>query len=405
MIRVNARRLDLVNALLLVFVVALLVVALLKLDRIHDEDRRIEYGLLEAASGLAEKGLYEEAAAEYERYLTRAELTGAERERVYRALADLLKEDARDYRRALVAYTKLLALSPDHPEKEEIRKRIAECLARLGRTAEADRIVHQATRAATAEAELEKKVARIGEAFVTMKEFEERVARLPEPLRRPLADRETRLRMLHEVLQMEVVEREARALDLRNKREFAERVADMERLMLRQALLVEKVLSDVAVDDQAVKYFYEARQDMFRSPSAFAATAHFAADATAAVELVRLLSAGDPKAAQAAARVERIAPPVPAAELAAKIGAGYDLTPHLARAKSGDIAGPFDLKAGGQAVLRIDEVKPGALKPLEEVRPLVEARLLEEKQQAKLVEYFNKKFSEYGIRIYEEAFD
>lgn len=405
MIRVNERRLDLVNALLLVFSIAILVAVLLKLDRMHEEDRRVDYGLLEAASSLAEKGLYEEAAAEYERYLGRAELTDTDRKNVYLALGDLLLRDARDYRKALAAYAKLLALYPDLPVKAEINGKIAECLARLGRAAEADRLVREETKAGTGETALEKKVARIGDTFLNGREFEERVAKLPAPLRVPLADRDAKLRMLHEVLRMEVVEREARALDLRNRKEFSAQVADMEKLMLRQFLIMDKVLSDVKIDEQAVKYFYEARKDLFREPAAYAATVHFAPDATRAVEILRHLASGDGRAAEASSRVERIDPPVPAAELSARLKTGYDLTPHLSAAKEGQAAGPFDLADGSQAVIRIDAVRPGLLKPLEEVRPLVESRLLEEKQQAKLAEYFQRKFSEYGIRVYEEAFE
>jgi hypothetical protein len=203
---------------------------------------------------------------------------------------------------------------------------------------------------------------------------------------------------------MEVVEREARALDLRNKKEFAAQREDFEKLLLRQFLFTERVLAGVKIDEQAVKYYYEAKQDLFREPSAYAATIHFAADATAAVEIARHLAANDGRAAEAAARVEKVDKPVPAAEIAKRAGLPYDLAQALAGAKAGDAVGPLDAPQGA-VVIRVDEVKPGLLKPLEQVKPLVESRLMEEKQQEKLVEYFTTKFNEYGIKLYEEALE
>lgn len=396
------RRLDTLILGLLLAGIVVMIACYLKLERIQSDDRRFEFGALEVAATLAERGLYEESAREYERYLGRAELTDTERKNGLLALGDMLLNEGHDHRRALEAYTRLLGLYPDLPIKPEINQKIAECLARLGRTAEADRLVNRETAGGTGEAALAKKVAKIGEAFLTAREFEERVAKLPAPLRGPMTDRDGKLRMLYAVLQQEVVDREARALDLASKKEYIAQREAMEKLILRQFLLSDKVLSGVKVDEQTVKYFYEANKDRFRDPAKFRATVWFAANDTAAAELAGHLAAKDGREGEAAKRTETIDPPLSGAELAKRLRCPYDLAAPLDGKPSGAVAGPFE-SGDGPFVIRLDEVVHGALHPLEEVRTMVESKLLEEKQQTQLLEYFQKKFQEYGIKIYEEA--
>jgi hypothetical protein len=142
------------------------------------------------------EGLPEEAAAG-ERYLGRAELTDTERKNALLSLGDLSCATPRLPPRPR-RYTRLLALYPDLPIKPEVNAKIAECLARLGRAGEADRLVRKEHGGATAEAHREEGgPARRG---VHDREGVRGTRRAPPaPLRRPMKDRESRLAMLHAV--------------------------------------------------------------------------------------------------------------------------------------------------------------------------------------------------------------
>lgn len=393
------------------FTLALLVCALffcvaayLRLERLHSEDRRIDYGSLQAAAALMEKQLFQEAADEFSHYLGRADLPDSERRRVMLSLAHLLAEKAEDWRGALAVLTRMEALWPNLPEKDEINKLSAVCLARLGRSLEADRLVREDTTGGTGETKLDKPVARIGEEFMNRDRFEKLATELPRAFRISLENREQRLQALQQVLQQMVIRKEAEALDLDNKPEYITQRKEMETLLLRQHLLVDRVLSHVNVDAQAEKYYYEAHADDYRAPGSYKARVWTFADDTAAVEFDNRLNRKEPGAEATVAAPLIVDEAVAARELGKRLNLPYDLTPLLKGKVSGERVGPLKTPRG-TVIIRLDEVVPGALPPLDQVRDLVRSRLLEEKQQTELGNWFQKKFEEYKIRIYEESLD
>ena len=144
----------------------------------------------ELANAFYNRGLYRQAIAEYERYLSQAKLDAASRANLYIAVADIYFERQQDYANALAWYMRVKHLTPESPMVDTANKKIIACLERLDRPADAQQALKEATSVdpeALPESKPGEVVAMIGERQITTGDLDamirRQLARLPAEMR------------------------------------------------------------------------------------------------------------------------------------------------------------------------------------------------------------------------------
>lgn len=222
----------------------------------------------EYVGALVENQLYDEAAAEYERLLAAPDLDDNQRANLCLIVADMYKDEAHDYAKALTYYLRLKHLHPKSKLADEVGPQVVECLERLGRSLDA-----QIELAAQTELEPGKTkgapegkavVARIGQREITYDDLEKEIRKLPDYLRSQFDAPEKKLEFLQSYLATELMYDKAKRLNLDKNPEIVEGAFQVKKSMMVQKLLEQEVQSAVKVTPEEVKLYYEAHKERYR---------------------------------------------------------------------------------------------------------------------------------------------
>lgn len=212
---------------------------------------------------LRENGLYEAAIAEYEKILALDGIDDATRGSVSYLIGRLYFENVGDYEQAAAYYVKAKALNPDGDYVAEASKNLVTALERSGNTIDARRQLQQLTSvAAEPEDAKDVEIARIGDSPVWLSQLDDAIEMLPgEAQEQYLSSREAKVAFMHQYVSAELLYHAALREGYDNDREIKRRMREVNRQMLVEKYVMEKVLPQIKIDTVDVRNFYLANKD------------------------------------------------------------------------------------------------------------------------------------------------
>ena len=217
----------------------------------------------ELANAYYNRGLYRQAIAEYERYLSHATLDAASRANLYIVVADIYFERQQDYANALAWYMRVKHLTPGSPMVDTANKKIIACLERLDRPVDAQQALKEAASVipeAVPESRPGEVVAVIGQKQITTGDLDHlirrQMARLPAGLRSREVTRAERLNFLRQYIMVELLYNTARRRNLGEDPEILAEAFEMKKILMANRVQEEEIREDVRVTAADVELYY-----------------------------------------------------------------------------------------------------------------------------------------------------
>jgi tetratricopeptide (TPR) repeat protein len=216
------------------------------------------------ASQLEEKGLYDEAALEYEAALETPGLSPAKRSNLYYILGNLHYEKKKDYEKALANFIRAKHYNPQSPELQKITEKTVVCLERIGRSLDARNVLSDATYLAGEETRefTGKTVAQIGDRKITMGELNNEIQKLPPETQKKLGrDDKEKLEFLRQYVQKELLYNMAKRSGFDKDQEIRQQMEDLEKMLLVQKVYQTNVTDKISVTPDEVRLYFKAHKD------------------------------------------------------------------------------------------------------------------------------------------------
>lgn len=251
-----------------------------------------------------------------------------------------------------------------------------------------------------------KVVAEIDGDKITLKEFNKELDKIPVELKMLVATEVGKRNYLDRLIMKKLLLKEAKKEKIEKEKEFQERLTEIREQLLIEMLLKKKLLTEVKIDENEMRQYYEAHKEEFKKPQEIN-TRHILVKT---VEEARQIQ-------------EKLARGEDFVELAKK----YSIDPN-AKTTGGEIGfhpkgtlvpeyeeEAFKLKRVGQIsgivksrfgyhIIRLEGIKPSAYAPYEEVKELIRQRLIQERQGKLLENYLAELKKNAKIKINEEVF-
>jgi parvulin-like peptidyl-prolyl isomerase len=383
------------------------------------------------ATKLAQRNLYQQAAATWRDYLTRAEPAGPERARIYFQMGTLL-EKAGLYGEAIEQYYRSEAVADVGELRSELNAHVKDCFEKLGEFSALRYEVMDRTSLDSAQPAGGKVVAEIGadkiteaqldarieesienqlapmKAFMTPEQLGEQKKKALEQFRNPQAKQE----FLQNWLAEEILYRQALQEDLGQKPEVKRLVHELTRGALSQQLMSEQLASKINITDTDLQTYYTANKDKYVEPT-WAKISHILVnDETRANELLKRIKDGADFAAVAKEASEdkatkdnggRIDDEVLKGTRVPGIGDANDINAAVFAATAPAVLDKAFKTDKGWEIIRVDEKQSERQKTFDEVRPQVTRELLRRKSEEVQREYIKEMMDKHKVIIHTSA--
>jgi peptidyl-prolyl cis-trans isomerase C len=384
------------------------------------------------AAKLAQRNLYQQAAAAWQDYLTQASLDGPQRARIQFQIGTLLEKGGL-YADAIEHYYRSETAGVVKELGPQINAHVKECFEKLGKFSALryelmDRTSLNAAQPAggqvvaeigaekITEAELD---ARIEEgienqlepmkAFMTPEQLNEQKKRALEQSRSPQAKQQ----FLQGWLAEEILYRQALQEKLGDKPEVQRVVHDLTRQALSQQLMNEQLASKIHITDSDIETYYAAHQDKYVEPEQAKISHILVAEEGQANDLLQRLREGGDFAALAREFSQdqaskgndgRIPDAVVKGTYVAGIGDANDLNAAVLAAQPPVVLDkPFKTDKGWE-IVKVEEKTPQRQKGFDEVRQQVAMQLLRQKREEVQREYIREMMDKHQVVIHTSAF-
>jgi len=383
------------------------------------------------ASKLAQRSLYQQAAATWRDYLAAAKLTDTEQARIHFQIGALL-EKAGLYADAVEQYYRSEAAAGLEELRTQINAHVKDCFERLGEFSALRYEVMDRTSFPPSEAAGGKIVAEIGaekiteaqldarieesiesqlapmKAFLTPEQLNEQKKRALEQFRNPKSKQE----FLQSWLAEEILYRQALQDELSEKPEVKRLVHELMRGALSRQLLSEQIASKVNITDTDLQTYYAANKDKYVEPARARISHILVADQERANELLKRVQDGAGFAELAKESSEdkatkdnggRIAEEVLKGAPVPGIGDANDLnTAIFAAGAPAVLDKPFRTDKGWE-IVKVEEKHPERQKGFEEVRQQVMMELLRRKSEDVQRQYIKEMMDKQKVIIHTSA--
>lgn len=382
----------------------------------------------ELASKLAQRNLYEQAAAAWQDYLVTAGLTGPERARIDFQIGVLLQK-AGQYGRAIDHFYRSEAAAQVSELSPQINAHVKECFENLGEFSALRYELMDRTSLNPSQAAGGKVVAEIGaekitesqldalieeniesqlaamKSFMTPEQFNEQKKRALEQSRSPQAKQE----FLQSWLAQEILYRQALQEELGEKPEVKRLMHELTRGALSQQLMNEQLASRIHVTDTDVQTYYTANKDRYVEPERAKIRHIRVGDEERAkavlngvkqgqdfVELAKMSSEDESTKSNGGLIQDEIVK----GSAIPGIGDSNEINAAIFAAKApAVIEMPFKTDKGWE-VIKVEEKKPSRQMSFDEVRQQVMMQLLRQKREDVQREYIREMMDKHGVIIH-----
>lgn len=380
------------------------------------------------ASKLAQRNLYQQAAAAWQDYLASAKLAGPEQARIQFQVGTLLEKGG-FYADAIERYYRSEAAGTVKELQADLNAHIKECFEKLGKFSALRYEVMDRTSLSSSQPAGGKVVAEIGAEKITEAQLdaqiEDSIENQLEPMRAFMTpeqlgeqkkraleqsrDPKTRQDFLQGWLAQEILYRQALEDKLSDKPEVQRVVHDLTRQALSQQLMNEQLASKIHVTDSDLQTYYAANKDKYVEPERAKISHILVKEEGQANDLLKRLKDGADFAALAKessqdeatkANGGRIAEDVLKGSHVPGIGDANDINAGVFAANAPSLLEkPFKTDKGWE-VIKVEEKHPQRQLSFDEVRQQVTMQLLRQKREDVQREYIREMMDKHGVIIH-----
>ena len=210
--------------------------------------------------------LFEAAIGEYEEYLQNYDVTDEKRANIYYTIANIYFERIHDYNKALEYYYRVKFLYPESPLQSETGKRIVNCLERLQRSQDAERILQKETSLKPDQSPEHKPgeiIAKIGDQKITQGDLDFEISLLPPYLQVQLKENAQKLEYLQQLIAEQLLYDSAKRQGLENDKDIIEGTFRAKRKLMAQRILNAELEKKVNIQQADVELYYKANKDKY----------------------------------------------------------------------------------------------------------------------------------------------
>lgn len=202
------------------------------------------------------------AVAEYEKILAYDGVSDAERGSVNYLIARIYYDNLKDYQNAAAYYIRAKEYDPNGSFVAEASKNLVASLEKLGNVIDARRNLDAATNIDSKPADKnDVVVARVGGRDIWMSEIQNQIALLPPEVQSRLANREAKQQFVHQYVGAELLYNAAVREDYLAKPEIQKQREQLEKRLVVDRFVSEKVMPGIKIDTADIRNFYLANKD------------------------------------------------------------------------------------------------------------------------------------------------
>jgi len=202
------------------------------------------------------------AIEEYEKILAFDDLSDRERGNISYLIARIYYEDLKDYRNAAAYYVRAKEYDPNGSFVTEASRNLVASLEKLGNVLDARRQLGAVTNIDHQPADDDDAVvARIGGRDVWLSEVEDQIVLLPPEIQSQLTDRRAKVQYVHQYVGVELLYNAAVREDYLSRPDIQRQHEQLEKRLVVDQFVSEKVMPDLNIDTIDVRNFYRANKD------------------------------------------------------------------------------------------------------------------------------------------------
>ena len=210
--------------------------------------------------------LFEAAIHEYETYLTTNSLDAHKRANIIFQIANIYFERLNDYEKALENYLRIKYLYPESDLQGEVGKKIVDCLERLERSQDAQRLLEKETALKPEEVEQSRPgetVAKIGDRKITQGDIDFEISQLPPYLQSQFETKEKKLAFLRQVVAEALLYDSAKRMNLDKDKEIIEGTFRAKKQLMAQKVLQDELKKMIDIKQADIELYYKANRDKY----------------------------------------------------------------------------------------------------------------------------------------------
>jgi tetratricopeptide (TPR) repeat protein len=210
--------------------------------------------------------LYSAAINEYEEYLENYPVEENKQANIYYQIANIYFERLNNYEEALENYLRIKHLYPESNLQSDIGKRIVNCLERLERSQDAQRVLNRETALKPEEVKEHKPgavIAKIGNKEITQGDLDFEIQQLPPYLQTQMQSQEGKIEFLRQYLAEQLLYDSAKRKNLDKDKEIIEGTFRAKKSLMAQKILREEIQKMVSIEQSDVELYFKANKDKY----------------------------------------------------------------------------------------------------------------------------------------------
>ena len=225
----------------------------------------------EYANELYNKGLYEQAITEYERYAENKNIPDRIKANINYTIGNIYFERLRDYQNALACYLKIKNFYPESELIDNVNQQIIACLERMDRSSEAEQALKEAAsldKSQVPENKPGEVIAVIGERKITLGDLEFEINRdlenTPPELRLKSIGKNEKLAFLKQYLTVELLYNKAKRMGLDRDKEVIDGTFQAKKSLMAMKVVQEEFKNKIKMDENDLQLYYEKNKEKFQ---------------------------------------------------------------------------------------------------------------------------------------------
>lgn len=210
--------------------------------------------------------LFEAAIREYNEYLADYQIDDNRRANINYTIANIYFERLNDYNKALEYYLRVKQLYPESTLQKEVGKAIVNCLERLERAQDAQRVLDKETALKPEEIQQSlpgEVIAQIGDRKITQGDLDFEINQLPPSIQTQLSGRQQKLEFLQQYVAEELLYDSAVRKGLDKDKDVLAAAYRAKRRLMAQKILVQELEGKININNSDVELYYKANKERY----------------------------------------------------------------------------------------------------------------------------------------------
>ncbi|MCK5033615.1 MAG: hypothetical protein KAS18_08270 [Calditrichia bacterium] len=221
---------------------------------------------LSLANNFYNNELYEASIQEYLEYINNYGIDNNRKANSYYTIANIYFERLHDYQKALEYFFRIKYLYPESNLQDEIGKKIVNCLERLERSQDAQRVLRKETALFDNESNEPRPgeiLCTIGDKKITQGDLDFELNQLPPYIQSQITTKEKKIEYLKQKIAQELLFDSAKRKGLDKDKEILESTFRAKKEFMAQKILNEEIQKMINISEDDVELYFRANKDKY----------------------------------------------------------------------------------------------------------------------------------------------